>query len=217
MTFRVLFVCAANVCRSPTAAEIFTGSLPQSLSPTIVTESAGINAEPGAPWCPVAQRWVARHGLPTGKPTEHRSRHLTPTKMSRAGLILVADSEVKSAVLRADLRTRRRLFTLLEAAALAGGVESALADARSGHAGGSLLQLEQVPRPLGDRRLEWLVGEMDAARGLVVPVGRKRRASVIDIRDPHVGRRSPSHGAALRAVSGAVVTLTGAMRAVNAE
>jgi protein-tyrosine-phosphatase len=219
VTFRVLFVCAANVCRSPTAAELFIGNLPENLSRTIIAESAGILAEPGSPWCAQAQRWVRRHQVQTGKSksSEHRSRRLTVAKIARASLILAADTDVKSGVLRTDLQARGRLFTLIEAATLASGVEQALGDSRSGLASANGLQLEDVPRRLGEPRLEWLVAEMDAARGLVVPPGRSRLWRSVDVPDPHTGRRRSSHRVALRALSGAVTSLNTAMGSVNSS
>ena len=53
-------------------------------------------------------------------------------------------------VLRADLPARTRLFTLLEAAALARGVAAALADSRDGLVASNGLTLQVIPRSLGD-------------------------------------------------------------------
>jgi protein-tyrosine-phosphatase len=198
---------------------MFAGNLPDSLTRTITVESAGVDAESGSPMCPVAQKWVVRHGVTTDTTSEHRSRRVTVNRVNRADLILAADSEVKSAVLRSDLRVRGKLFTLLEAATLATGVEKALADSGNGGFGGSdVLQLEEVPRRPGDPRLKWLVAEMDAARGLVVPpAGRRRGSSNVDVADPHSGRGRPRHRVTLRALSGAVLSVTSAMGAVNAR
>ena len=227
MAFRILFVCAANVCRSPTAARIFTAHLPDQLSHGVVAESAGVAAQPGSPWCPSAQKWVARHKVPVAGSSEHRSTQLTPATISCANLILAADSEVKSVVLRADLRARTRLFTLLEAAALARGVAAALADSRDGLVASNGLTLQVIPRSLGDPRLAWLVTEMDAARGLVVPAGRGRRSGAMDILDPHARRDGPrhrttharrhgaSHRTTLRALWEASVSLSSSMGDVN--
>lgn len=219
-------MCAANVCRSPTAARIFAAHLPEHLSHAVDVESAGVTAQPGSPWCPSARKWVARHRIPVAELSEHDSCRLTPGRISWANLILAADSEVKSAVLRADLRARTRLFTMLEAAALARGVAAALADSRTGRASNGLT-LQGVPQDLGDPRLAWLVTEMDAARGLVVPSGRGRRSGAMDILDPHspghgprhrmthAQRHGPSHRKALRALSEAVVSLSASMGEVS--
>lgn len=208
-------MCAANVCRSPTAAKLFTADLPDSLAHELAVESAGVAVEPGSPWCPTAKKWVKRHRGPIDLAGEHSSRWLTADGISGAHLILAADVEVKSVVLRADLEARTKLFTLLEAAMLARGVAAGLGDSHGGLASANVLELEDLPRKRGGPRLSWLVAEMDAARGLVVPVRRGRRAGTMDILDPHSGRRGASHRIALQAVSDAVLSLGASMRDVN--
>lgn len=148
---------------------------------------------------------------------EHRSRRLTAGRISRAQLVLATDAQVKSTVLRADLQARDKLFTLLEAAILARGVMAALADSRDGRPAANGLKLAELPRRAGDPRLSWLVSEMDAARGLVVPDGRNRNNDTMDIRDPHGGRRSPSHRKALRTLSDAVASLSASMQEVHSS
>lgn len=215
MSFRVLFVCAANVCRSPTAVRIFIGQCPDDLSRAVVAESAGISAEPGLPWCQVAQDWVRRHHVEVGKVQEHRSRRLTASKTTRAGLILAVDTEVKSAILRTAPRARGRLFTLPEATILAAGVHEALTASLEGRMNRYGLQLEPLPRRTGDVRLEWLVGEMDAARGLVVATGRSSRSGGTELLDPHGARAKSAHRTTLRLLSDTVVSFSRTIDAVN--
>lgn len=208
-------MCATNVCRSPTAAKILTAHLPDSLTRKVTTESAGMAANPGQPWCKDAQKWVRRHEFEPGKAT-HRSRRLTDAMITRADLILAADPEVKSGVLRTSPRARERLFTVLEAATLGGGVHEALAALHEGQLNRNGLHLQTLPRRPGDARLGWLVSEMDAARGLVVPRGNGSRSGVADLPDPHApGARWSTHRNTLRELSGAVDSLSQTMGLVN--
>lgn len=215
VSFRVLFVCAANICRSPTAARVFIGRLPAGLVGLVSAESVGVSAEPGLPWCEKAQDWVTAHKLEVGDMPEHRSRRLTAAKMTRADLILAADTDVKSAVLRTDLGARARLFTLLEASTLATGVEGALAAASlDGPPDPSELQLQPLPSGVGEDRLHWLVEEMDAARGLVVASGRGARARGFDLPDPHGGKGSATHRDMLGTLTDAVSSFTATMSTI---
>lgn len=207
MTFRVLFVCAANICRSPTASRIFVGQLRAELAGAVVAESAGISAEPGLPWCEEAHSWVVDQDLAVGDMLEHRSRRLTAAKMTRVDLILAADTDIKSAVLRLDLAARSRLFTLVEAAALASGVQAALAAGLGCQPDRVELELEPFPSEGVEDRLHWLVNEMDAARGLVVPTDRRGRACGADLPDPHSGRVKATHRDMLKTLTEAVSSL----------
>lgn len=215
MTFRVLFVCAANICRSPTAAQLFTSRLPESLEQVVTAESAGVRVVPGRPWCHDAQKWVKRHRFEVNGSVDHRSRHLSAVDLSGCDVILAADTEIKSAVLRADLRVRSQLFTLLEATTLAAGVQEALADSLGGRLNSDRLRLETLPRPPGIVRMRWLVSEMDAARGLVVPTGRGARAHTTDLLDPHAPGVRSSHRSTLRQLADAVTSLCHSMDLVN--
>jgi protein-tyrosine phosphatase len=214
VTFRVLFVCAANICRSPTAARLFTGRLPEPLVGAVATESAGVSAQPGLPWCEEAQSWVARHELEVGDMLEHRSRRLTAAKMTRVDLILAADTDVKSAVLRVDLAARAKLFTLVEGAALAAGVQEALLDSLNCRPNRNELELQPFPSEGAQDRLHWLVEEMDAARGLVVATGWCGRARSVDLPDPHTGRAKATHPDMLKSLTGAVSSLSATMSSV---
>ncbi|MGI9157361.1 MAG: hypothetical protein ACR2FG_12120 [Marmoricola sp.] len=214
MTFRVLFVCAANICRSPTAASIFAGQLPANLTRAVTTLSAGTSAEPGKPWCKDARKWAKRHGLQSKDMLEHRSRRLTAAKVTRADLILAADTDVKSAILRMDLGSRAQLFTLMEAAALATGVQEEMAASRDGLPSRIGLQLQPLPHRVGEPRLHWLVGEMDAARGLVV-IGHGSRSRGVDLPDLHGGRARATHRATLKTLVGAVSSLTATMSSIS--
>jgi hypothetical protein len=123
---------------------------------------------------------------------------LTADRAKAANLILVADRGHRTAVGQVAPATRRRTFTIRQAARLATwvvGDSGVLAIARRKAKGedpalepddlrAAVPALPAVPTA----RLEWLVGELDAARGLA-PVNEADDLAdwgIDDIGDPHV-------------------------------
>ena len=98
----LLLVCAANVCRSPLAELLLRREL-DGLSEVRV-ESAGVGASGGARICElVAERHADAPWVRAAQ--EHRSRSLTPELLASAALVLVADREVRSEVVRMSCAT----------------------------------------------------------------------------------------------------------------
>ena len=124
MTFRILVVCSANVCRSPLVAAQLAAQLDFTETGRMVSiESAGLDAVCGQLACAEMARLAEAHGLPTGPLREHRSRRLTLDQLTVADLIVTSDRRVRSAVLTmaplgAPLAAPH-VFTVREAAALA--------------------------------------------------------------------------------------------------
>jgi protein-tyrosine-phosphatase len=122
MTFTVLTVCSANICRSP----LMTVSLERSLfaqrfGGDVVVRSGGVNAAVGEPVCQEIARLAQSHGLLSRVLELHRSTPLTREQIEGADLILAADRRLRSEVVK---RARRplsidRTFTVREAAQLA--------------------------------------------------------------------------------------------------
>jgi protein-tyrosine phosphatase len=121
----VLFVCAANVCRSPFAE--FTTWLrfhEHGVRQPWTLLSAGTKARQGMRMC--ADVAAAAANLPGGPEfaQSHRSRPLDAELVDHAGLILVSSQQERSGVARISPSARARTFTMVEAALLA---ESAVA------------------------------------------------------------------------------------------
>lgn len=109
--FRVLFVCTADICRSPMAQLLFPLALGGKERETFEVISAGVQAYDGLPMDPPAAAELRRLG---GNPAGFRSRELTDEASEAADLILTATREQRSIVLDRTPRALRRTFTLLE-------------------------------------------------------------------------------------------------------
>lgn len=106
----VLFVCTANICRSPTmelVARDLAGDVEQS---GVVFASSGTHARDG-------DRFNADM-LPTLSPAlvddagAFRSRHLTPQLLDSADLVLTAESVHRQHILDDHPQLHRKVFTL---------------------------------------------------------------------------------------------------------
>ena len=84
-SFRLLFVCSGNTCRSPLAAALAEREL-TTLGWRVEVRSAGVGAMWGAPASEGSRRAGARHGLDL---SGHRSRPLDDELLGWADLILV--------------------------------------------------------------------------------------------------------------------------------
>lgn len=115
---RILVVCTANICRSPTAAGLLAAHL--SDIPFRI-DSAGVSAYPGARICP-ASRALATAAEPSAAArfAAHASQQATRSQVRDADLVLALDRGHRAALVRSAPAARARIFTLREAAALAG-------------------------------------------------------------------------------------------------
>ncbi|MCB1671180.1 MAG: low molecular weight protein-tyrosine-phosphatase [Gammaproteobacteria bacterium] len=86
---QVLFVCTANICRSPLAEGLLRHRLRnEGLAKSVQVRSAGTAANPGLRSDPRAVEVAAEAGVPLGR---IRSQRLTPKLLSRSDYILVMD------------------------------------------------------------------------------------------------------------------------------
>lgn len=118
MTFRILVVCTANVCRSPLAAALVAAALERADVAGVEVSSAGTSAIPGAPLCHEAQLCAGGLDLDRSRLAYHQARQLTADQVSRADLVLAADRSSRAAVARLLPRANAPYFTLREAAQL---------------------------------------------------------------------------------------------------
>lgn len=184
---QVLYVCTANICRSPSAAAL----LQDAGLPGVEVRSAGVAAVVGAPGCPVAPALVGR---------THASQPLTVELVQWADLILTAAREHQAAVLALDPSARTRTFTIRQSGRLAQWLAD-LDMIAAAQSGGQYPEGDPrthvVPLPAAADRGRWLVSELDAARGMApitapdAKTHRRRRAASADLHpddvpDPHV-------------------------------
>lgn len=111
----VLFVCTANVCRSP-MAELLLRHRVAGMQDAWPVASAGVRAPVGRPLHPLADEALQRRGVPTER--AGGAVALTPQLVERAGLVLVAEPAHRSAVVRMLPRAAARTFLLLQFAEL---------------------------------------------------------------------------------------------------
>jgi protein-tyrosine phosphatase len=169
----VLFVCHANICRSPLAEHIAAMMLARALGTgrlTVPTASAGTHARDGLAMHPHAAAVLAERGA---DPTPFRSRTLTATAVLSAGLVLAAGRRERAACLELAPGAVRRAFTLRQFARLSDAVTSR-----------DLLDLG-----LGERMdpLDAVVAATTRARGRLQPV----EPGEDDLGDP-VGEELPA-------------------------
>lgn len=92
--FRVIFVCTANICRSPMAEYCLKQLIQrEGLAEQILSESAGTLAVDGMPITEKAAQVCAEHGLDA---SAHRSRHVNIHLLRDANLILGMELHHKS-------------------------------------------------------------------------------------------------------------------------
>ena len=182
----VLIVCHANICRSPLAEFL--------LSPALASwgwdvRSAGTHARDGTGICARVHAALADQTRGPDFSRSFVSHALTEDDM-HAALILTASTAEKSTLARRDHTTRRRTFTLREAAALADSEDSdGLRQARWPAAAAA--RLDELRRA-GTVRLSSGIGSFD-------------------IDDPHRGQRT-SHGVAMTEITDAVDRLSRGLR-----
>lgn len=113
MANRILFVCHANLCRSP-MAEYLAGWLMAKLP--VEVASAGVAAQNGRPMHPFAAQIAANTGR---DPAEFRSRALTASHVAEAALVLTATRRQRAACVALVPTAVHRTFTLRQFGRLA--------------------------------------------------------------------------------------------------
>jgi protein-tyrosine phosphatase len=113
----ILFVCYANLCRSPMAEFIARGMLSREWAgERIPVSSVGTHAVPGYRMHPHSATVIAGLGA---DPTTFRSRSLSPEAVAEAGLVLAATRRERAACVSLVPAAMHRAFTLRQFGRLA--------------------------------------------------------------------------------------------------
>lgn len=128
-SFRLLYVCTGNLCRSP-FAEILSRQLIRervgdALSSRFDISSAGVRAVVGAPMQHLARVELMPWGLDRRPADGFRARQLLPAMVEQADLVLGMSRRHRATIAALVPSAMGRTFGLLEFARLAGGVDQA--------------------------------------------------------------------------------------------
>lgn len=223
MAVSVLFVCAGNVCRSPTAVAVArTVAKEAGVSELVLTfQSAGVSARSGNRWCERAQRCVRRRVDPENIAMPMTSRPVSEKLLADADLVLAADRATASTLLRRWPGMRERVFPLAVAAALAAELVA--------HSPQLTERADSANRGErnwigGEAAIEPLVTRMNLARGRV-SVGpdrgwprrrsfRKFEIPAADLPDPHEAGTRVAHDPVVRQVAESTEDLVGSLLSV---
>jgi protein-tyrosine phosphatase len=109
-TFRVLFVCTGNTCRSPLAAAAFRRAMGDRAD-RVEVASAGTAASDGSPASEGAARAAARAGLDLAA---HRSRRLDRDVLAGVDLVLLMDPRDRALVRALDAEAAAQTYGLAD-------------------------------------------------------------------------------------------------------
>lgn len=219
MVERILFVCSANICRSPSAQAIALHRLrADGLAGQVTVVSAGVRAAEGRGWCSEARKHISTDPETRATMDGHEAHQLSGSGIGKATLVVTADRQTSAEVVRLDPSVRNRLFTMREAAALS----QLVVDASRVPAGAGAADAASGVRPLTAdadpaTRLQWLAREMDAGRGQVSLLSERRKRHLfriervavldVDIVDAHAESGHGSHRRNLPGLASAVAQL----------
>jgi len=119
----LLFVCHANVCRSPMAERLTRSAIalrPALRASPLVAASAGTHARAGTPMHAPAAEVLGRLGADS---TGFRSRPLDAEVVAGSAVVLTATREQRAAVVTTLPAAVRRTFTLRELGRLAAALD----------------------------------------------------------------------------------------------
>jgi protein-tyrosine phosphatase len=119
MSHQLLFVCAANVCRSPLMAVTFAESVAQDRDRTEWTViSRGISVVRKHQMCSLAASLIDGNAYGAAYASSHVSAQVAESELESQDLIVTASREERARLARMLPASRTRTFTLKEAVAL---------------------------------------------------------------------------------------------------
>ncbi len=113
-TFKVIFVCTGNICRSPMAEQMLIQKAEKNKLPITVV-SAGVMAMTGDPMTPQSADAMTQRGF---TPTKHISQDLTPKLLEEADLVLTATLDHRGEIAKMLPKASKYSFTIDEFARL---------------------------------------------------------------------------------------------------
>jgi len=115
----VLIIDGADVCRAPITEFTLRSGFDQAWLADTTVVSRGLEAEPDRTMCDVAADRIGFTSASIGFYGAHRSQRLTRDEVAAASLVLTAERDQRSAVVRMLPGTQARVFTWKEARVLA--------------------------------------------------------------------------------------------------
>lgn len=204
----ILFVCKANICRSPAMAFAFESSFAAQAAADVT--SAGTDVRGAAEMCSVSADAISVSPDGASFAQQHRSTPLTAAMIAHQDLTIVASRAERSAAAMLLPSGRGSLFTLREALEL--GREAFAAE-----------ELGRIDGVAAGETLAAYAYLLDARRGTVLPKARPRwfrraesAAEQLDIADFHHERRR-AHEAGIDRVLEASTALAGQVAAGLAQ
>jgi len=124
----VLFICTANVTRSPAAAAFFKKTTEQA-GEKWETASAGVRTDPGMPPNPIVAFILEQRGM---KISKHRSRPVTVELLKRHRWIIVMEKAHRRKLMELAPELQNRIFLMRELLAPEAARNEDLADPTTG-------------------------------------------------------------------------------------
>lgn len=200
----VLFVCAANVCRSP-LMELTFRELSGTAEDSWRVASRGVSVKTSLPMCEVAASLIIEPES-RRRASAHRSVPAVAEEMEQFGLIITASRAERAAVARLSPAARSRTFTLLEATRLGAGLTEAPESVVS-TSSERRNTLARYVAHLDAQRGIGLAPEVPGAHGRAARLLRKATVEVMDLPDRHELRASRHHRRMLDAARGVTAVL----------
>ncbi len=187
-TWTILTVCTMNICRSPALAAALAQRV--SADTHIGVQSAGTQAVVGAPACPVIGQELG------SQVPDHRSQLLSDSLVRQAGLILTAHTDHARVVAQRFPYSYNRILPVTTAATAAMWLDESRAwEIARAKAAGEAVEVDRqqpgtlvAPLPATRvERLDWLVSELNEARGMLPTAERSwSQWDSTGLPDPHV-------------------------------